>query len=310
MHRRLALALGAGTFVTLGLGLGLGSNAGQPGRATYLGSYRWVMDDPDFGGFSSIELFDAGAGFAALTDKGRFVEGRLIRDASGRITGVTAGDLIQLRDIEGQPLKGRASDAEGLALAPGGGFFVSCEGNHRVRFYPTPHDPAVRVVGHPDFGRMQLNSSLEALAIDARGHLFTLPERSGAMDRPFPVYRHDGAGWDIPFHLPRRDAFLPVGADFGPDGWLYLLERALTGPGFRTRVRRFDVAGDVLHAEELLIQTRIRQHDNLEGISVWRDAQGQTRITMISDDNFKFFQRTEIVEYKVDPPLVSVQEQG
>jgi hypothetical protein len=31
---------------------------------------------------------------------------------------------------------------------------------------------------------------------------------------------------------------------------------------------------------------------------------------MISDDNFMFFQRTEIVEYKVDPPLASAAEQG
>lgn len=303
MRRRLALALGA--VAALGIGLGFRSDAGQPDATTYLGSYRWVMDDPQFGGFSAIELTDDGTAFTALTDKGRFVEGRLIRDGSGRIVDVTAGDLILLRDIEGQPLKGRASDSEGLALAPDGGFYVSFEGNHRVRYYPAPHDPAVRIVGHPDFQAMQINSSLESLAIDTRGHLFTLPERSGALELPFPVYRYDGSGWDIPFHIPRRDAFLPVGADFGPDGWLYLLERALTGPGFRTRVRRFDVAGDTLKAEEVLIQTRTRQHDNLEGISVWLDEQGRTRITMISDDNFMFFQRTEIVEYKVEPPLAS-----
>ncbi|MFU8881079.1 MAG: esterase-like activity of phytase family protein [Rhodobacterales bacterium] len=305
MRRRLALALSA--VAALGLGFGFGSDAGQPGAATFIDSYRWTMDNPDFGGFSAIELFDNGTAFIALTDKGRYIEGRLIRDASGRITDVQAGDLIHLRDMEGKPLKGRASDSEGLALGPDGGFFVSFEGIHRVRFYPSPHDPAVRIVGHPDFAKMQINSSLESLAIDDRGHLFTLPERSGALERPFPVYRHDGTEWDIPFHLPRRDAFLPVGADFGPDGWLYLLERALTGPGFRTRVRRFDVSGDVVNAEEMLIETRTRRHDNLEGISVWLDAKGQTRITMISDDNFMFFQRTEIVEYKVDPPLASAQ---
>ncbi|MFU8862584.1 MAG: esterase-like activity of phytase family protein [Rhodobacterales bacterium] len=308
MRRRLALALGA--VAALGIVLGFRSDAGQPDATSYLGSYRWVMDDPHFGGFSAIELTDTGTGFAALTDKGRFIEGQLSRDAAGRINGVSAGDLILLRDIEGHPLKGRASDSEGLALAPDGGFYVSFEGNHRVRYYPSPHVPAVRIVGHPDFQEMQINSSLESLAIDARGHLFTMPERSGALDRPFPVYRYDGSGWDIPFHIPRRDAFLPVGADFGPDGWLYVLERALTGLGLRTRVRRFDVAGDTLQAEEVLIQTRTRQHDNLEGISVWLDAEGKTRITMISDDNFMFFQRTEIVEYKVEPPLASRADEG
>lgn len=306
MRRRLALALGA--VAALGFGFGFGGNAGQPGLATYLGTYRWGQDDPHFGGFSAIELQDGGMRFVALTDRGRVAEGQLIRDDAGRIIDVAPVQLVRLRDIAGVALSGRASDSEGLALAPDGGFFVSFEGNHRVRFYPDVQSSAERVAGHPDFAGMQLNSSLEALAIDGRGHLFTLPERSGALDRPFPVYRYDGQQWDIPFSIPRSEAFLPVGADFGPDGWLYLLERALTGPGFRTRVRRFDVSGDTVNAEELLIQTRTRQHDNLEGISVWQDDQGRTRITMVSDDNFRFFQRTEIVEYVTTPPLASASD--
>ena len=35
----------------------------------------------------------------------------------------------------------------------------------------------------------------------------------------------------------------------------------------------------------------------MEGISVWRDAAGRTRVTLISDDNFFALQRTVIVEY-------------
>jgi hypothetical protein len=306
MRRRLALALIA--VAATGLGLGLTTDAGQPGAANYLGSTRWVMDDPAFGGFSAIEVTPDGQAFIALSDKSHLIQGRFQRDATGRITGITAGALTLLRDIAGNPLQGLASDSEGLAIAPQGGFYVSFEAQHRIRYYPAADQPAIRVPSHPDFAGMQLNSSLEALAIDARGHLFTLPERSGALDRPFPVYRHDGQGWDIPFHIPRSGAFLPVGADIGPDGWLYILERALTGPGFRSRVRRFDIAGDTLNAEEELFQTRTARHDNLEGLSVWQDDQGRTRITMISDDNFKFFQRTEIVEYAVDAPLASLPD--
>lgn len=285
----------------------MASDAGQMDGVTYLGSYRWQMDSPDFGGFSAIELDDAGVRFIALTDKGHVVEGRLVRDAAARLVAVEAGRLVALRDIEGGPLRKRASDSEGLAMTPQGGFYVSFEGQHRVRHYTAVDQPALRVVGHPDFADMQMNSSLEALAIDTRGHLFTLPERSGALDRPFPVYRFDGQGWDIPFSLSRSAGFLPVGADFGPDGWLYLLERALTGPGFRSRVRRFDIAGGRVNAEEVLFQTRTGQHDNLEGISVWQDGTGRIRLTMIADDNFKFFQRTELVEYAVTPPLASAR---
>ena len=92
--------------------------------------------------------------------------------------------------------------------------------------------------------------------------------------------------------------FLPVGADFGPDGALYLLERDFTGFGFRSRVRRFDITGPARGgAGEILLQSRARQFDNLEGLSVWRDEAGRIRLTMVSDDNFLFVQRTELVEY-------------
>lgn len=89
--------------------------------------------------------------------------------------------------------------------------------------------------------------------------------------------------------------------DFGPDGRLYLLERALRGLFFATRVRRFEIAeGARVVSEETLLETAAGTHDNLEGISVWRDGAGDIRITMISDDNFRFLQRTEIVEYRLD----------
>lgn len=296
--RALAACVGAATFLAVAAH---GPVAAQD--ATYIGSYRWQIDDAAFGGWSAIELSADGSAFVALNDRGRFVQGRLQRNAKGQITGVTAGDLVPLRNPQGRPLQGPASDSEGLATAPDGGFYVSFEGDHRVSFYPSPTAPEQVLPRHPDFQDFSVNSGLEALAIDARGHLFTLPERSGATNRPFTVYRFDGTTWDIPFMIPRRDAFLPVGADFGPDGRLYLLERALTGPGFRSRVRRFDVSGDILQDEETLLESRTRAHDNLEGISVWQDAAGDIRITMVADDNFMFFQRTEIVEYKLPAPL-------
>ena len=148
-----------------------------------------------------------------------------------------------------------------------------------------------------DRSNLQGNSSLEALAIGPDGALYTIPERSGRMTRPFPVYRFKDGKWDIPFAIPRRDEHLVSGADIGPDGRLYVLERQFTGLGFKTRVRRFELDGT---HETTVLDTANATHDNLEGISVWRDAAGQLRITMISDDNFKFFQQTQIVEYQID----------
>ena len=52
----------------------------------------------------------------------------------------------------------------------------------------------------------------------------------------------------------------------------------------------------------MLLESRIGQFDNLEGISVWRDDRNRTRITLISDDNFFLFQKTELVEFVLNSP--------
>lgn len=93
---------------------------------------------------------------------------------------------------------------------------------------------------------------------------------------------------------------MPVAADFGPDGRLYLLERDFRGiGGFASRLRRFDLTERGFDGETTLFQTPFSLHDNLEGLSIWRDAQGGLRATMISDDNFLFVQQTQIVEHRL-----------
>src|SRR5690606_34680041 len=98
----------------------------------------------------------------------------------------------------------------------------------------------------------------------------------------FPVFRFRNGAWDQPFTLPRRGGFLPVGADIGPDGRFYLLERELSSIfGFKSRVRRFDLSETGLTGEVTLLETASGTHDNLEGLAVWRDGAGAIRLTMI-----------------------------
>lgn len=296
MHKRPLFALILG-FALIG---GLQGSASPPLPAGYLQSYRWALDDANFGGLSGIEVWPDGERFLAISDKGAFVEGRIARAADGSIAGVSSGPMQPLlaRGSEGLA-KGR-TDSEGLAVGPDGRVFVSFEGVARVLEYDRISGSARNLPSHPDFARFQLNSALEALAVDDAGTLYTLPERSGAMDRPFPVYRFRGGVWDQPFDLPRRGGFLAVDADVGPDGRFYLLEREFQGlAGFATRVRSFALTGGGVGDERVEMQSATGQHDNLEGLSVWRDGTGGLRMTMVSDDNFNFFQTTEIVEYRV-----------
>jgi hypothetical protein len=203
-----------------------------------------------------------------------------------------------LHAIDGAPLKDAELDAEGLALDARGRAYVSFEGFHRVRRYGDIDGSAFSVPSHPDFRRLQENSGLEALATDADGTLYAIPERSGALERPFPVYRLRAGRWDKALKLRRDGTFLPVDADFGPDGRLYLLERDFKWlGGFATRVRRFALGPEGFGDEVTLLETGFGELDNMEGISVWRDAEGRIRATLMSDDNFFPLQRTIFAEY-------------
>lgn len=286
--------------IALALGLALDSSASPNLPTGYVGSYTWVSGDARMGGMSAIEMDATGTAFVALSDRGGWTRGRLSRDADGSITGIEAEPVRLLLANENKPLSWARSDSEGLAVAADGTAYVSFEGVARVLRYRDIAGLAENLPTPPAFRAMQRNSSLEALAIGPDGALYTLPERSGGESKPFPVFRFRDDKWSQPFTIARRGSFLPVGADFGPDGRLYLLERQFRGiMGFASRVRRFTLGPAGITAEETVLETRPGQHDNLEGIAVWRDGTGAIRLSMISDDNFRFFQRTEIVEYRL-----------
>lgn len=262
--------------------------------ATLISSYEWRNDDPLFGGFSAIEMSPDGNAFIALSDRAAFVRGTITRQ-EGVITDVQLNELHPLFQGNNAPLPREGKDSEGIAIADDGTVYVSFEWAHGIRRFDGIDQPASALMTSPAFADMQVNSSLEALAIGPDDALYTMPERSGLATRPFPVFRLKDGVWDQPFSIRRDGPYLISGADVGPDGLLYILERDFAGIGFRNRIRRFALDGS---AEALVIETGLRSHDNLEGISVWQDAEG-LRMTLISDDNFRAFQRTEIVEYRL-----------
>lgn len=292
------------SFVGLTLGFavvfGLVSSTNPPLPPGFLAAYHWQSNAPFFGGFSAIAISADGAQLLTLNDKSAYVLARISRDGNGRIAGISAGPIKNLTDQYGNPYAPYRRDTEGIAIAADGTLYISFERNARIAKFATLADKGILLPKHADFKTMYRNASLEALAIDADGTLYTLPERPNTRSASFPIYRFRNGAWDQPFGLPRRGFFLAVAADFGPDGRFYLLERQFHGlSGFASRVRRFVLGPNGPISEETLLQTKPGQHDNLEGLSVWRDATGMLRLTMISDDNLLVLQRTEIVEYRV-----------
>lgn len=263
--------------------------------------FIWQGDgDARFGGFSAIHVAPDGLGFTALTDKGNWLRGRLLRGPGGSVLGVRSDPIAPLLARADRRLAAGRTDSEGIAPAPGGGYFVSFEGPARVLHYRRIDGPAENLPTPREFQRMGSNTALEALAAAADGTLYAIPEGGSRASGPIPVFRFRNGTWDRPFDLPRLGRFRPVSADVGPDGKLYLMERDLNGlGGFSTRLRRFALAGDRVGGGEVLLETPAGRHGNLEGLSVWRESSGRLVATMIADDNFMALLSTRIVEYRL-----------
>ena len=278
---------------------GLPAGADAP-RLVLDAAIAWTDAWEHFGGWSGVHVSPDGRSFVTISDKGSFAEGVLERGPDGTLTAAKLTRRGRLHGIDGSLLGESESetDAEGLAVDDPGRAYVSFERFHRVRRYDDLAGAATRLPAHPDFRRLQTNSGLETLALDADGTLYAIPERSGALDRPFPVYRLLDGRWDKRWSIRRDGTFLPVDGDFGPDGRFYLLERDFRWlGGFATRVRRFDVGPDGFTDEVTLLRTDFGALDNMEGLAAWRDPQGRIRVTLLSDDNFFVLQRTMFAEF-------------
>ncbi|ARO15790.1 hypothetical protein BVG79_02450 [Ketogulonicigenium robustum] len=262
-------------------------------------STPWQHDAPWFGGWSGIDVSDEvtaeGRPFTAVSDRGHLVTGTLRFDAAGQR--ITITDNAPLRDTDGGLLSGPRSDSEDLAIAADGTIYISFEGEPRVQGQRGLHGQPFALPNHSDFATLPSNRALEALAIDTNGALFALPE--GGNSDGFPVYRLPAGAdaWQIAFTLPRDGRlWMVTSADFGQDGRLYVLERALMGIGFRSRIRSMASDGTDLRVE---VTTALGQFGNLEGLSIWQDGPHRMA-TMVADDNFSQLFPSQIVTLTLD----------
>lgn len=295
MRRRFAITIAA-------LALALPGTSSEPfgrlPRAGLVSVTDWHIAQPWFGGFSAIEASADGTRFTAVSDRSRVVRGTFER-SDGVVTAVALSHVGILRDSSGRKFAKEYGDSEGLADLGQGAFLVSFEGQDRIERFAGPNSRGRPLPHSRAFEKMDRNGAFEALAIDRNGIIYALPENAVADPSEVVIFALENRRWRQAARIPRHPRFKPVGADFGPDGRFYLLERAFTGWSFRSRVRRFDVQQGKFVNETELMRSIAGAHDNLEGLAVWRDDQGRIRLTMISDDNFRLVQRTQIVEYVV-----------
>lgn len=241
--------------------------------------------DVRFGGFSALLKVDDG--FLSLTDQGHIA--RFSNDFS-RV------NLAPLRKRKGDPLEGKEkTDAESLALGPDGQVYVAFERDHRVLPYDvTGHRSDKKVKLPKTVKDLKINSGLEAIETLQDGRLVLLAE-GRSKEAETDLWVQTETGWTYT-RLPLYDDFRPTGLTRLPNSDdLILLERFYkTFEGVRIRLSKLDIE----QAERTILAELgpPLPLDNFEGITAVNDDTGQTRLFLISDDNFSSLQRTLVME--------------
>jgi hypothetical protein len=289
-----------GLFALLATAAAAGAaGADAPVGARLLGSVNWEEQSPEFGGLSGFAYTDPGRAFYAVSDHGVLVSGRILRDAAGVISGVEATSAARFIDNKGKPARGFQGDAEAVRVEPDGAILVAFESYARVaRFRP----PAMQPEPLQDWDRFRAiwgNVGMESLARSDDGRVMTILEAPTA-DGYATFLHRGGRTWVAGPNLATDGNFDAVDADYGPDGRLYVLERAYSIlSGYQARISAYPAEGERFGAPEVLLQTEAGAFGDFEGMDVWRDPAGRTVATLISDNNFVSLIPTVIAEFEL-----------
>lgn len=304
MHwlRRLWPITGAALLLALAFAAREGGGAPYAGLLSRL---DWRESSPDFGGLSGLAFQEDGKTFVAVSDRGFLYQGRLTRDADGRLTGAGLLAAARFLDNFGALADGFKSDAEAVRIAADGSVLVAFESYARVARI-TPPDMMPKPLHVWDrFRALWGNTGMEALALDDRGHILAILE--GALpggSYPTLAYR-GGDEWVDGPALPSDGLFGATDADFGPDGRLYVLERSFSVLwGYRTRISAYSPAANGFGPAEIVLLTGAGDWGDFEGMDVWTDPKGRMVATLVADNNFLPLSPTTIAEFDLTAKAV------
>jgi hypothetical protein len=279
------------------------------GQLEFRGGLELTADTPAFGGVSAIRVAANGADFIAVTDHGVWLRGHIVY-AGGRPAGIADAEMAPLLGTDGKPLAARGRvDAESLAV-DGGVLYVGLEKAEQVLKFDYGRDGlAARGTPVPvpaGFRTLNPGKSLECLvAVPAgtaqAGAMIAVSEQSLDDNGNLRSFLFRGAD-AIPFSVKRSGDFDVSDCEVvAPDALLILERRFTVTQGIAIRIRRLQIsqlaAGGTVAGPVLMEADLGYQIDNMEGLAMHRNAQGETILTLVSDDNFSPVQRTLLLQF-------------
>ena len=267
-----------------------------------------------FGGLSGLRLDKKGEQFIAISDKGNWFTGRIAYRGK-RLAGLADVKSAPMLDGEGKKITERGwFDSESLAL-DGSTAYVGLERVNQILRFDFSKG-GIRSRGEvvpvpPALGKLPFNKGLEALVFVPRGQplagsLIAISERGLDPSGNILCFLIGGPS-PGQFTAKRTGNFDISDAVLLPSGDLLLLERKfslLEGVGIRIRrIPIKSVVPDAVVDGPAIFEVDLGYEiDNMEGIDVHVTEDGETVLTMVSDDNFSMIQRTLLLQFTlVDP---------
>ena len=263
-----------------------------------------------FGGLSGLRLDAKGERFIAISDKAGWFTGRIVY--KGR-------EMIGLDDVEASPILGpdgkpitarRWFDSEALAL-DGPLVYVGLERvNQVLRFDFTKsftHAHGELIALPPAARKLPYNKGIEALVVVPRGNhplagtLIAISERGLDAQGNILGFLIGGKS-PGQFTVRRTDDFDVSDAVLLPSGSLLVLERKFSWiGGVGIRIRRIALSsiapGALIDGPAIFNADLGHEIDNMEGIDAHVTPEGDTVLTLVSDDNFSLIQRNLLLQF-------------
>ncbi|WP_439402033.1 esterase-like activity of phytase family protein [Bradyrhizobium sp. DASA03068] len=264
-----------------------------------------------FGGLSGLRFLDGkGERFLAISDQGGWFTGSI--RYSGR-------DMVGLADVEAAPLLGAEGrpitekhlwwDSESIAR-DGSLVYVGLERVNQILRYDFAKG-GTRARGEviavpPTLRKLPSNKGLEAMVVVPKGQplagtLIAFSERGLDADGNLIAFL---IGGPTPgqFSVRRTEKYDISDAVLLPSGELLILERKFSWfTGVNIRIRAIPLKaiapGALVDGPALFAADLGHEIDNMEGIDAHVTAEGETVLTLISDDNFSMLQRTLLLQF-------------
>jgi hypothetical protein len=282
------------------------------GKLDFRGGIELTSPYKEFGGISGIRVRPDGGNFLALTDRSRWLRGRIVYQGD-RPADITDAEMAPILGPDGKPLGARRwYDTEALT-EDGGTAYIGIERVHQiVRADVGKHGLLARaqpIAVPPEMKTLPSNGSIETLVFVPRGRdplagtLIAVSERGYDDAGNIKAFLIGGRSPGL-FAVKASDQFEISDGALLPGGDLLILERRYSLlRGVAMRMRRIPLAsirpGAVVDGPILIYADLGNEIDNMEGLSVHRTARGETVLTLVSDDNFSPVQRTVLLQFSV-----------